>query len=205
MQEAIKEALKLTSEGIEVTRRRYEVLFGRDVADIYVKRLLSDKAFFMESPEQVFQQFCSEAYANIKDLFYLHPFNRVFSESLILISEEEKNVSISICIPADLKEYFDISSHLFPALLASKAMLLKLWKTASSEELYEADLKNVEKVEVRDVTVERPEIEIDVNKAEIFRSLAEDQEFREATERFRVNLARAAEELKTKGFERMKF
>jgi hypothetical protein len=196
MQEAIKEALKPTSEGIEVMHRRYEILFDRDFADKAVKRLLSDKAFFMESPEQAFQQICSEAYADTKYLLYLHPFNRVFSESLILISEEDENVSISINIPEDLSKYFEESSHLFPALLASKAMLLKLWEAKGGEELYEVDLKNVEDVEVKDVTVELPEIEIDVNKAEIFRSLAEDQEFKESTERFRINLARAAKELK---------
>jgi hypothetical protein len=196
MQEAIEEALR--PEDIEVIRRRYEVLFGRDVADKVVKGILSDikRAFFMESPEQAFQQLCSETYANTKDLLYLHPFNRVFSESLILISEEDSNISISICIPADLKEYFDISSHLFPALLASKAMLLKLWKTASSEEFYGADLKNVEEVEVRDVTVEIPVTRGFGGKAGIFRSLAEDREFREATKKLRVNLARAAKELK---------
>jgi hypothetical protein len=115
----------------------------------------------MESPEQVFQQLCSEEYEGfvgemIEGLLLLHPFNRVFSESLILISEEDENVSISICIPEDLKEYLDIRNHLFPALLASKAMLLKLWKTAGSEELYEAYLKSVEKVKVKDVTVEMP-------------------------------------------------
>jgi hypothetical protein len=183
---------------IEVIRRRYEVLFGRDVADKVVKGILSDikRAVFMESPEQAFQQFCSEEYADTKDLLFLNPFNRVFSESLILVSEEDENVSISINIPAELSKYFEESSHLFPALLALKAMLLKFFMKTRGEELCDVYLKSVEKVEVKDVTVEIPMIRAFVRKAEIFRSLAEDQEFREATEKLRVNLARAAEELK---------
>jgi hypothetical protein len=196
MQEALKEAVRPTSEDIEVIRRNYEILFDRDIADMLVKRALSDKAVFMESPEQAFQQFCSEEYADTKDLLFLNPFNRVFSESLILVEEKGKNVSISINIPAELSKYFEESSHLFPALLASKIMLLKLWEAMGSEELYEVDLKNVEKVEVRDVTVEMTIIRAFGRKAGIFRSLAEDQEFKESTERFRINLARAAEELK---------
>jgi hypothetical protein len=198
MQEALKEAVRPTSEDIEEMHRRYEILFDRDLADMLVKRLLSDikRAFFMESPGQAFQQLCSKEYADTKDLLFLNPFNRVFSESLILISEEEKNVSISINIPEDLSKYFEESSHLFPALLASKIMLLKLWEAMGSEELYEAYLKSVKKVEVKDVTVEIPVIGVFGRKAGIFRSLAEDREFREATKKLRVNLARAAEELK---------
>jgi hypothetical protein len=196
MQEALKKALKPASEDIEEMHRNYEILFNKDVADMLLKGALSDKAVFMESPEQAFQQFCSEAYADIKDLLFLHPFNRVFSESLILVSEEEKNVSINICIPEELKEYFDISSHLFPALLASKIMLLKLWKTASSEELYKVDLKNVEKIEVKDVTVEMPGVWWFPHKAEIFKNLAYDDEFVNVAESLSRNLVKATEELK---------
>ncbi|MEM2050295.1 MAG: hypothetical protein QXO76_01800 [Thermoproteota archaeon] len=200
LSEAVKQAVKSTSGYVGKAYECFRILYGGDFAHEYTEGFSDAELLVFNNPDKAFSHFCSEVYSTIKAnlaarLLYVHPFNRIFTEPLIVVSED-KDIYVRLRIPKDLKKYLARSPSLVAALVNAKMMLLKLWEEASMTSLYKVDLNHAEKIQVKDVEIETPKILLNIRRAEALRGLAEDPAFIMEAENLQKHLIKAAGELR---------
>ncbi|MGB9827987.1 MAG: hypothetical protein ACPLSM_05665, partial [Thermosphaera sp.] len=213
----VTEALRLVAEGLELeeafllkarartaTYKFYKSLFGEPYASMFFKPVLSSEPFLAKDPEALFEYYCKSVRMEVSGsdelvlaarLLYTFPFNRLLTESSITVCEEDGDVSVDLWVPESLLEYFEESGHLVAALANSKAITLKLWE-ACQEKPYEVDLNDIARIQIKDVEIEIPAIIYSTKKAEKFKELAIDPTFKKSRDNMRINMIKAAEELK---------